>query len=105
MLMFIIALTACSGGDKESGEDALVGDSASGATLYAAACEGCHGADGTLGTDIGGTASADLSVRVPAMEDDDIADQIENGGSAMPAQYDDPQDIADVIAYLRATFG
>lgn len=25
-------------------------------------------------------------------------------GTAMPSQYTDPQDVADVIAYLRVTF-
>ena len=44
-------------------------------------------------------------LRVPALTDTEIADRIMNGfGTAMPSQYTDPQDVADVIAYLRVTF-
>lgn len=103
-MLLILMTIACSAGDKGDTGTVVVGDAASGAALYSATCAGCHGEDGMLGIDIGGTPSADLSVRVPAMEDDAIRDQIQNGGSAMPAQYSDPQDIEDVLAHLRATF-
>lgn len=42
---------------------------------------------------------------MPAKSDAELADITENGfGTAMPAQYTEPQDVADVIAYLRMTF-
>ena len=84
--------------------EVYVGDATSGETLFAT-CSGCHLADGTGGVDIAGTPSADLTVRVPSLSDSELEDRIMNGfNTAMPAQYSDPQDVADVIAYLRATF-
>ncbi len=104
-MLALLMVLACDGGGKEdsAGGGDLVGDSAKGATLYDS-CAGCHGADGTLATDIDGTAAADLTVRVPALDDAEITDQVKNGGTAMPAQLSEPQDIVDVIAYLRETF-
>jgi mono/diheme cytochrome c family protein len=90
--------------DADGTDSGLEGDVARGEELFAA-CAGCHGADGSGGIDINGTLSADLRVEVPELTDVELADIIENGdGPAMPPQYDDPQDIADVIAYLRSTF-
>jgi mono/diheme cytochrome c family protein len=115
--MFVfLTLMACSGGavdtagddtaaeDADTDTDVSGGDATNGETLYNASCLGCHGADGKLGVDVSGTPAADLSVRVPADDDARLADQIQNGGTAMPAQYPDAQDAADVIAYLRVTF-
>ncbi len=109
MFLLILAL-GCSGtdsGDDTAGDGTgtdITGDPAIGETLFAA-CAGCHGADGTGGIDIGGTPSADLTVKVPSLTDDELADRIMNGfGTAMPAQYTDSQDVADVIAHLRLTF-
>lgn len=83
----------------------VVGDSATGSELYSATCAGCHGADGVGGLDVGGTPSANLTERVPALDDEALTNAISAGvGTAMPSQYTDTQDIADVIAYLRATF-
>jgi cytochrome c2 len=109
-LMFAIACT----GPKESATEStpaddsnnngIVGDATNGQTLFNS-CAGCHGADGTGGIDIGGTPSSDLTARVPALSDGDLEDRIMNGfNTAMPSQYTDPQDVADVIAYLRVTF-
>lgn len=103
-MLLILMTLACTGDKADDTGSAVTGDAASGAALYTSTCAGCHGEDGLLATDIGGTASSDLTVRVPAMTDDELADQIQNGGTAMPAQYSDAQDIADVIAHLRATF-
>ena len=91
--------------DTDADTDAdVTGDAARGETLFSS-CAGCHGADGTGGFDIGGTLSADLTVRVPALTDEELSNIIKDGyGTAMPSQYTDAQDIADVIAYLRVTF-
>ncbi len=83
----------------------VVGDETAGQANFDATCSGCHNADGTGGVDIGGTPSADLTARVPALTDADLEDRIMNGfNTAMPSQFTDEQDVADVIAYLRATF-
>lgn len=104
-----LMLPACSGSkdDTSGGDDtsSVTGDATSGETLFTDSCAGCHGSDGTGGLDIGGTPSADLTVEVPEKSDSELSDIIMNGyGSAMPSQYTDAQDVADVIAYLRATF-
>lgn len=91
--------TGCSGDGGET--DAVVGDAAAGATLFSQRCVACHGEDGTQGTN----GAADLPVVVPTLTDAEIADVLENGKGDMPAQTDDPQEIADLIAYLRQEFG
>jgi mono/diheme cytochrome c family protein len=102
--MLLLLAIAC-GGDKVNDDTSgITGDATAGEALFSS-CAGCHGADGTGGIDIGGTASADLTVRVPALSDADLDGVIMDGfGTAMPSQYTDEQDVADVIAYLRATF-
>lgn len=109
MLLLLLAL-GCSdkGGDTSGGDTntGITGDATNGATLFDGKCAGCHNADGSGGNDIGGTPSADLTVRVPALTDAELETTISEGfGTAMGSQYTDAQDIADVIAYLRATFG
>jgi mono/diheme cytochrome c family protein len=106
-LVLVLALFGCSddmGAEAEVGtESGIEGDAARGEELYAA-CAGCHGPDGAGGIDIGGTLSSDLRDEIPEMTEAELADVIENGDGAMPPQYDDPQDIADMIAYLVETF-
>jgi cytochrome c551 len=100
MTLFLVLL-ACSGGkDSASG----TADAANGATLYSNSCEGCHGADGTLGVDIGGSPAADLNVEVPEQSDDELTNVMIDGFGNMPSQFTDPQDAADCLAYLRETF-
>jgi mono/diheme cytochrome c family protein len=105
--VLVLALFGCNGdtgAQAEVGtESGIEGDAARGEELYAA-CAGCHGPDGAGGIDIGGTLSSDLRDEIPEMTEAELADVIENGDGAMPPQYDDPQDIADVIAYLVETF-
>jgi mono/diheme cytochrome c family protein len=107
-LLLVLALFGCTndpGAEAEGGtEGGIVGDAAHGEDLYAG-CAACHGPDGAGGIDINGTLSADLREEIPEMTDAELENVIENGdGPAMPPQYDDPQDIADVMAYLRETF-
>ena len=100
-MLHTLLFLACAGGKTDS---SVTGDAANGETLFGN-CAGCHGADGTGGIDIGGTPSADLTAKVPALTDAELEDRIMNGfGTAMPSQYTDAQDVADVIAYLRETF-
>jgi mono/diheme cytochrome c family protein len=106
-LVLALALFGCTddtGAEAEGGTDSgIVGDATHGEELFAV-CAGCHGPDGAGGIDIGGTLSSDLRDEVPEMTEAELEDVIKNGDGAMPPQYDDPQDIADVIAYLLETF-
>lgn len=100
MLAFSLILVGCAGSDdKVSGILELEGDAALGETLYADNCAGCHGADGEGGS---GPAMTD---EVPELSDEEIVDVIVNGYEEMPAQDQlADQDVADVLAYLNATF-
>lgn len=101
-VLLSLSLMGC--GDKDADDSGLEGDVTRGETLYAS-CTACHGADGSGGIDIGGTTSPDLAFEIPDQTDAELEDIIINGyGTAMPSQYTDPQDVADVIAYLRVTF-
>ena len=107
--MFLALLTLVACGDATSDDSAPFdfssGDATAGETVFGATCINCHGADGTQGTEVAGTPAADLNAVVPGMTDDEIASQVQDGGSAMPAQGLSDSDTADVIAYVRATFG
>ena len=105
-MLVLLTLFACAPESDDSADTSDGGgDAVAGAELFGGTCKNCHGADGTGGVDISGTHSADLTVRAPALSDAELADRIENGfGTAMPSQFTDPADVADVIAYLRDTF-
>lgn len=106
-----LSLVGC-GGDDESPEadprvaavSALTGNVPAGEQLYLSDCIGCHLADGT-GRSSGG-AGKDLTVWLPGNPDAAAIDAVLNGRMGMLAYgpvYGD-QDVADLIAYLRATF-
>ncbi len=63
-----------------------------GAAIVDAVCNHCHGPGNQLAN------------RIAGLDDHEIASVIENGSGYMPAQDLDPDEIADVLAYLRATF-
>ena len=88
------------GADGSDGADVTDGgDTTAGAAIFSSICAECHGADGASGS------GADLTVRVPALTDEEITTVVLNGQGYMPAQDLDPTQVADVVAYLRATFG
>ena len=86
-------------GGTTGGDDSGTGDSgtdtaeaasiARGAAIVQDVCSHCH--------DPGG-----LAERAAQLDDETLASVIENGFGAMPPQNLDQQQIADVIAYLRA---
>jgi mono/diheme cytochrome c family protein len=86
-----------SGDDSATGGDdsGTVFDSAEAASIARGGeivqevCSHCHDPSG-------------LAERAAALDDDTITSVIENGFGAMPPQDLDEQQIADVIAYLRA---
>lgn len=86
---------------------AINGDVSAGATVYGMQCgnASCHGGDGT-----GSATARNLNQVVPTLDDATLIDVILNGsvanGAVMPglaSQLSD-QDVADVVAYCRATF-
>ena len=89
------------GGTGDDSGGGSVGDAANGATIYAATCGGgyCHGPDGA-----GGGAPSHIEV-VPGLSDDELRDIMNNGSGYMSPQGLSAQEVEDVLAYLRATFG
>ena len=79
-------------------------DPAAGAEKYDLFCSSCHGADGTAGVQVDGVAATDLAVTA-SLDDATLATVIQDGYLAMPPQQLDDDETADVIAYLRETFG
>lgn len=97
-----LALAACAGREDQIAK--MTGSATSGATLYTQTCADCHGADGK-----GTTSGVDL--REPAKSDEatEVIATIINGkaNTSMTAYgntYTDQQ-VADLYAYLKATFG
>ena len=108
-LILCAGTLACDGGDdggggacdRSSGILGLSADEANGATVFANTCgnSGCHGADGISGS------APSLATAVPAETSDGLACILLAGEGSMPAQdHLSDQDLADVIAYVEATF-
>ncbi len=79
---------------------AATGEPSRGAALFATNCARCHGADGT------GDFGPNLYDRVPMRDDDTLARRLLLGLGPMPA-WDSvlsDQELADLLAFLRATF-
>ena len=101
---------ACDGGDGDEGGGAcdrsstilgLGTDEANGATVFANTCgsSGCHGADGISGS------APSLATEIPEHNSDELACILLAGEGSMPSQaHLSDQDLADVIAYVEATF-
>ena len=105
------AAAACGGDDSGSGGGSggrvdtilsLSGDASAGSTTYGTLCgsSSCHGQNGNDGASNAG----DLPAAVPGLSDEAIVSVIIDGQGAMPAQSLDDQEVADVLAYCRATF-
>jgi mono/diheme cytochrome c family protein len=94
------------GGDRIDTIAGLTGDVEEGATLYAtgdgtgAGCASCHAADGSGGT------GPSLVDRAPDLDEDALITVIITGyGDMGPQAQLDDQEVADVVAYVRETFG
>lgn len=94
--------------DRPAAIAKLTGDATKGKVVYETTsqptCLSCHKADGTGGPGSGYTIPG---LAEPAKNDpvDEIATVIVNGKGAMPKQSSlSDQDIADVVAYMKATF-
>ncbi len=73
---------------------------ADGAVVYARGCaaSNCHGADGDAGS------GPNLSSEVPGRSDSSLTRIIREGAGSMPAVTVTDEELADLLAYLRATF-
>ena len=91
--------TGAAGGGAYDSILALTGDEASGATVYASTCSGCHAADGTGGT------GPSLVEHAQHFDDEALLDIVFNGRGSMPGFSLEDQDAADLLAYIRAEFG
>ncbi|HWB80583.1 MAG TPA: cytochrome c [Nannocystaceae bacterium] len=113
-LSFTLAAFACDDGGEDAEPDHartqgvldLQGDTAAGATVFMMICgtSACHGADGNTP----GTADTKkLSEEIPGRDDRNIVNVILKGEGPMPPQEAilNDQQIADVLAYVRDTFG
>jgi mono/diheme cytochrome c family protein len=112
------ATAACSSDDDDASDSArpaevaaLTGNAANGKLVYetkaSPACVSCHKADGKGGPVAGLTEpAADLGEPSQNDEAEELAGYILNGkGTDMPKQTAlSNQDVADVIAYMKATF-
>ncbi|MEX1361678.1 MAG: cytochrome c [Nannocystaceae bacterium] len=105
----LLALSGCDsdsgdggGGDRNADIKALTGDAASGQTVFSSmtcASSGCHGADGNSGS------APALRDSAPGLSDDQIIDSVLDGKGAMPPNDLEDQEMADVLAWVRSTFG
>ena len=107
LTLFLTSLIACkdNGGDDTGGGSdtgsGLTGDVTAGETVYSDVCAACHGTDG-MGIE---GYSPSMFDEFADLSDAEITGVIKNGLGEMPAQTQlSDQDIADVIAYGRATF-
>jgi cytochrome c551 len=101
LLAIPLMLAAC-GGSSEAVEAvmALTGEVAAGELLYQENCADCHLEDGS------GDRGPSLIFHVPNHPDRYLVDLILGGKGDMPAFEElEAQDVADLLAYLRGTFG
>jgi mono/diheme cytochrome c family protein len=88
-------------GDTDTDTGAGTGDAANGQTVYMATCgsDYCHGSDGASGS------APDHPDVVPTLSDDQLRTIMNEGQGYMGPQELSAQEVEDVLAYLRATFG
>ncbi len=103
--VLLVLCVACDDGAAPSEEVNavldLTGDATVGADVFAASCGAstCHAADGSGGEGV------DLREHVPEHTDAQLVEFMIHGVGEMPATGLTAQEEADVLAYLRETFG
>jgi len=101
-LPLLAALSATACGDPVSDVLALHGEPGAGAAVYSDNCISCHAVDGS------GGSGPSLIDGIPRHSDEQIVGLVLDGvGDEMPsfAGSLEDQDIADLLAWLRDTFG
>lgn len=91
------------GGDDNGGILELTGDAAAGQTVFTSgmcSTAACHGSDGNSGS-----SAPPLSDVVSGRSDEQLIDSVLDGRGAMPPQDLSDQEMADVLAWLRESFG
>lgn len=105
MLALVLVVCACGPNDpsgRAAGVGALTADTTRGATVYMGQCASCHAADGK---GVAAVSGADLTVKVPMFTAQQITLVVLNGeGKMAPMPGMKDQEIADVVAYCKATF-
>jgi cytochrome c551 len=83
--------------EGEGKEEAGGGDPATGTTVFAENCAGCHGEDG-----LGGPGGPDLTTMPLAQTEEGTVEQVTNGGGGMPAFGEElsEEEISDVAAFV-----
>jgi mono/diheme cytochrome c family protein len=122
--MVVVLLCAACNGDKDDGQTgdtgdstpqpqttstgapriatilSLTGDATAGGQTYTTVCAACHGADGT-----GVEPNPALTERVPTLSDEQILTTLLEGKGNMDSyRFLKNQELASVLAYLRANF-
>jgi mono/diheme cytochrome c family protein len=93
ILVTLVSSTGCG--------PATTGDSRAGAALYAQTCAACHGEDGLGADGDSSTQGTNLRVRLEEISDRAIERAVLEGVGDMDPLSMSPQEIADVIAFLR----
>ena len=93
----------CSAAQSERASDiaALTADQTTGAAVFAQTCgsAGCHGADGVAGS------APNLDDEIPEFDSESLSCLVLGGTGSMPSQASlSDQELADVLAYVQATF-
>jgi len=68
-------------------------DLANGQTVHDSMCMACH------------ASNPDMEEKSPSLSDAELESVIQNGSGSMPGQGLSAEDLRDVIAYLRETYG
>ena len=91
----------CGWNDVDAGTDplSLVGDLVCGREVYLSKCSICHMENGE-----GSNAGKQLAGFIDQYSDAHLVEVIQDGWGPMPPVNINPQQIADVIAYLRDNF-
>ena len=87
------ALVACGDGAKDTASATGEADLANGQQIHDTKCMACH------------AANLAMQSATPELSDAALEDVIVNGFGSMPAQSVSGQDLVDLIAYLRDTYG
>lgn len=105
-VLFVACVACDGGGGGDVSEEVaavldLTGDATEGAVVFGQSCGAstCHGADGSGGEGV------DLNEHIPEHTDAQLVELMINGEGEMPATGLSAQEEADVLAYLRETFG
>jgi mono/diheme cytochrome c family protein len=99
-----ILMAGCAAHIEPAQIDAVVslqGDPTAGKVVYGDHCEECHDSDGQ------GRKHASLPEDVPQRSERELVETVLSGPSYMPNFVNklEDQQVADVVAYLEATFG